>query len=328
MPKIEFNSSNKVKTFNDYPKLKFEQKGEKARIVVLDDAPSMEWVHTLRAPSIVNGQVVMETVNNRDGSSTQKPKMDFIGQHMCFGNAQKLAEKFKDPENCPTCAAGNESEAIEPPKRRFAIHVVRYKVQPGSYKVQTPFQAELLAWTFTDKVFDVLVSIAEEHGDLRSKDLLLECSNKFFQNVEIQVGGSAAWLASEETKKFVQSIYAENKNEDLSTLIARKVSRDMALEDIAKAKLKHAQAFGGSTEGAGTAPSASQTAGAVGLDDILSGPGEAPAQEPAAAVEEPAEPAAAVEEPVVAPSQPVEDEKPAEEKKSDPLDFDSLLSGL
>lgn len=275
MAKITFDSSNKVKQFNDYPKLKFEAKGEKARVVVLDDAPEVAWVHTLRAPVIVNGTPVMEKVTNKEGQIVgERPKMDFIGQHVCFGNDQILAEKFKDPANCPTCAAGNESDAVEPPRRRMAIHIVRYKTQPGSFKPQEPFQAELLAWVFGEKVFDSLVSISEEHGDLRMKDLLLECSNKMFQNVEVQVGGSAAWLETDANKEFVKALYAANKCEDFIPLLARKATRQQAEEDIAKVKLRHAQAFGGTTEAVGSAPSVSETSAAVNLDDILSGPSE------------------------------------------------------
>lgn len=340
MPKISFSADNKVKTFNDYPKLKFNEKGERARVVVLDGEPYAEWVHTLRAPVIINGEVQMESVKDKQGNVTERPKMDFIGQHICFGNPQKLAEApHKDPANCPTCAAGNETEAVEAPRRRMAVHIVRYKTQPGSYKPQEPFQAELLAWVFGEKVFDSLVGIIEEHGDLRQKDLLLECSNKMFQNVEIQIGGSAAWLATEENKQFVQRLYAENKSDDLTTLLARKVTRQQAEEDIAKVKLRHAQAFGGTTEGAGSAPSQSEAASTVNLDEILTGGSDAGQNTPEASPESPApdlsegtqdtapsiaeSPAETVTEASVA------EEPKAEEKKSgDVLDFDSLLSGL
>lgn len=336
MPKITFSSDNKIKSFNDYPKLKFTDKGEKARVVVLDDAPFMEWVHTLRAPVIINGEVVMESVKDKQGNVTgSAPKMDFIGQHICFGNANVLNENAKkgtpkDPANCPTCAAVNENpDAFEPPRRRMAIHIVRYKTQPGSFKPQEPFQAELLAWVFGEKVYDSLVGIGEEHGDVRAKDLLLECTNKMFQNVEVQVGGSAAWLSNDETKAFVGRLYAENKSEDLSTLLGRKVNRQQAEEDISKVRLRHAQAYGGTTEGAGNAPSQSETASAVGLDDILSGvtaPVETEA--PTAPAEDPWTPPAVEETAPVATAEPVAVPEAEKKDSGDVLDFDSLLKGL
>lgn len=363
MPRIEFSSDNKVKTFNDYPKLRFEQKGEKARVALLEPSPVVEWVHTLRAPVIVNGQVVMESVKSKEGASSEKVKMDFIGQHVCFGNPNVLAERaqkgsFGDPDNCPTCAAAADSDAIEPPRRRMALHIIRYKTQPGSYKPQSPFQVELLAWVFGEKVFDSIVSIIEEHGDIRGRDLLLECANKMFQNVEVQVGGEAAWLADPANKQFVSRLYAENRSEDLTPLLARKVTRAQAEEDITKVKLRHAQAFGGSTEGAGSAPSGSEASAAVDLDSILSGPSETgpgTSERPALAREsraqdddldlsglsslmenqQPEPPAVQDSSPAQdsPPAAPVEDpaatdETPEKKDGGDVLDFDSLLKGL
>lgn len=333
MAKITFSSENKQTTFDSYPKLKFENKGEKARVAILDDMPEVSWVHTLRAPATVNGQVVMETVPNKDGGTTQRAKMEFVGQHLCFGNDNVLAEKKKDPANCPTCAAGNESEAIEPPRRRMAIHVIRYKTQPGTFKPQEPFQAELLAWVFGEKIFDSLVSIAEEHGDLRSKDLLLECSNKMFQNVDLQVGGAAAWLGADENKKFVQSLFATNKCDDFAPLLARKVTRQQAEDDITKVRLRHAQAFGGTTEAVGSAPSVSETAAAVNLDDILSGPSETTTPTSAAAPWDATTTAAPEETASAAPPAVTEAPAPAAEPSApagggDVLDFDALLQGL
>lgn len=340
MAKISFSSENTIKQFNDYPKLKFEAKGEKARVAVLDDSPEVEWVHTLRAPVVVNGQVQMETVKGQDGTSTEKVKMDFVGQHLCLGILNTLHENGRkgtpgDPDNCPTCAAGRTSDAIEPPKRRMAIHVVRYKTQPGSFKPQVPFQAELLAWVFSEKVYGALVSIAEEHGDLRSRDLLLECTNKGFQNVEVQVGGSAHWRESEENQRFVASLYQANKCEDFTPLLARKLTRDQIEEDLSKVRIRNAQAFGGTTESAGTVPSASETAAAVGLDDILSGPtetvtGTSTDDIPTTGVGPTTGPSVPEAEPVnVAVGAPAQEPQQSSTTSGDDvLDFDSLLQGL
>jgi hypothetical protein len=331
MAKIDFSSDNTIKQFNDYPKLKFEAKGEKARVVVLDDQPEVEWVHTLRAPVVINGQLQMETVKGQDGSTSEKPKMDFIGQHLCLGNVNTLAENGRkgspgDPDNCPTCAAGKASDAVEPPRRRMAIHVVRYKTQPGSFKPQEPFQAELLAWVFGEKAYTALVSISEEHGDLRRRDLLLECTNKGFQNVEIQVGGSAAWLENETNKKFVQSLYVANKCEDFTPLLARKLTRDQIEEDLSKVRIRHAQAYGGSNESAGTAPSTSETSAALGLDDLLSGPTETVTGTSTDTTEPVPEAAPVTVDSPAAPEP--EPSSPTAAAGDDVLDFDALLQGL
>lgn len=352
--KITFDSENKAKNDYDYPKLYLDY-GERARIAVIETEPELEFVHNLRAPAIVNGEVVMETVKTKDGT-TARPKMDFVGKHLCFGRPDVLVDKRKDPENCPTCAAANQYDYVGPATRRFAMHVIQYKVQPNGFKVQTPFQAELVAWAFGDKVFNTLTDIREEHGDLRSKDLLLgPCENKGFQNFDIQVGGSAVWLESDETKKFVSTLYAENKSEDLVPLIGRRVSREMAEQDVNTVLTKHAQAFGGHMP---DAPDESEAGNALSLDEMLSGPSETPAPAvPAGPVESitipsmPATPAptAPVDDvaasggmvdvmPGLAPDPepttdsavappPEQPAEPAQESKPE-LDFASLLDGL
>jgi hypothetical protein len=354
MVKMTFSSENKVKSDFDFPKLYLDH-GERARIVCIETEPEVEFVHTLKAPVVMNGELVMETVKAKDGSTSEKPKTDFVGRHICFGLPNVLFDKTKggkDPENCPTCAEAQQHDYIGPAIRRFAMHVIQYRTQPGGFKVQVPFQAELVVWTFTDKMYTTLTDIAEEHGDLRAKDLLLgPCENKMFQNFDVQVGGGAEWLASPENTKFVQTLYAENKLADLTPAIARKVTRDMALEDIQKVHMKHRQAYGGGGSsmeemsspvgggldlegllGAGSSPAAAVTpdpapaapaaeASAPALDGLLDTSVTAPVAP--AEVDAPAAPAPAVTEAEVPAPVPT---VPTEEKKT--LDFNSLLDGL
>lgn len=348
MAKVSFSEENKSKNEYDYPKLWLDH-NERARIVCIEQAPEAEFIHTLRAPEIINGEVVMESVKGRDGAMTERPKYQFVGRHICFGNPNVLAESAakgsaKDIDNCPTCAAADRSDAIGPAIRRFAMHVVQYKTQPGSFKPQTPFNAELVIWSFTDKTFSQLTDIMVEHGDLRKKDLLLgPCENKGFQKFDIGVGGSAEWLAQGpegENANFVKRLYAENKVDDLTPMIARRVSKEMAQDDIEKVLLKHAQAFGGGERAGGGAA----TAASMDLDNLLAGGGgDAPAPAPAAAEPTPApaaEPAfdfgtmdttpapSEADSSFSTPTPEPAASAPAEEKKADPLDFGSLLEGL
>lgn len=344
MPKIPFDSNNKAKTDFDYPKLYLDH-NERARIVCIEPEPEVGWIHTLRAPKIINGVLQMETVKTKDGGTIEKPATEFIGKHMCFGNIDKLLENDKDPANCPTCAKANENDAVGPATRRFAMHVVQYKTQPGKFQIQTPFQAELVVWGFTNQRYNTITDIKEEHGDLRQKDLLLgPCENKNFQNYDIQVGGTAEWLADEERKNFVARLYAENKLDDLSPAFARKISREMAANDVEKVLIKHAQAYGG---GAVDPVPGGTEASAVDLSNLLGGDTttQTPVAEttPAAPAEpapeatsdpladlglggSPAEAATpeAATEPVSVPDAPAE----AEQKTEQVLDFDSLLKGL
>ncbi len=335
MAKIGFSTENKAKSDFDYPKLSLEH-GERARIVCIEAEPEMEFIHTLRAPQIVNGQAVTHSVKQKDGSFRDEVKYDFVGRHLCFGNPNTLADKQKDPTNCPTCEAAEKNEAVGAATRRFAMHVVRYKTTPGGFKPQTPFQAELLAWAFTDKIFNQLVDIMEEHGDLRKKDLLLgPCENKQFQKFDIQVGGTAEWLKDPETKAFVQRLYVENKSDDLTPLISRKIGREMAEEDISKVLTRNAIAFGGGVAALDTAPDAAEVGTDMDLDSLLGGTEDKPAEkEPEAKAEEPEVdlvPDLPPGAPEVSPEEPEavkETVPPKKEEKADDLDFDALFEGL
>jgi hypothetical protein len=347
MVKLQFNASNKRDTGGDFPALKLTH-GEKARILCIETEPEVGFIHTLRAPAILaDGTPVMEQAKSRGGEMVDRQKMDYMGRHLCFGQIETLLETGKDPANCPTCQASVEhADMIDAPARRFAMHVVKYKVVPGSYKVQNPFQAELLVWSFTDKKFGTISDIAEEHGDLRSKDLMLgPCENADFQNFEIQVAGSAAWLENEENKKFVTTLYAANKIPDLTVAIGRKIEKSMAIEDIQKVLTRYATARGASMV-SNAAPSAAAGMGGgassgTDLDALLSGAAPAPAADftipgapstPPDFVTEALEPPAASsapsapEVPVEAPAAPAAAEPQAEQPKV--LNFDELLNGL
>ena len=114
MPRTSFDSANKAKVGGQYPKFKLER-GERARIVVIDREPMVEYVHTLRAPQVANGRVVMEQVQDQSGNLVERPKEDFIGQHICLGDFETLEANGSDPGACPTCAAGKEEPAIGTP---------------------------------------------------------------------------------------------------------------------------------------------------------------------------------------------------------------------
>lgn len=330
MVKLQFNSSNKKDTGGDFPALKLAY-GEKARILCIETEPEVGFIHNLRAPAILaDGTPVMEEVKNRSGDMVSRQKMDFLGRHLCFGNIETLLDTGKDPQGCPTCAKSVEhADMIDPPQRRFAMHVVRYKVVPGSFKVQTPFQAELLVWSFTDKKFSTIADIAEEHGDLRQKDLLLgPCTSEGFQNFEIQVAGSAAWLESAEAQEFVKVLYASNRIPDLTVALGRKIEKSMAAEDVQKVLNRYAQVRGTAMMADATAQSGAATGG-TDLDALLSGTETAPSPTPQP-VDAPSLPdfATANAEPPAAPQPQATPEPASESEKPKVLDFDALLSGI
>lgn len=339
--KIDFSSENKSKYDDQYPKLKLEH-NERARVCIVEPQPTAGFLHTLKAPQVMEGQVVMKPVKQKDGTYKEMVVEDFIGRHLCFGNLNVLAEKGKDLDNCPTCQKAQESDAIGGATRAFAVHVIRYKIQHGGFIPQSPFGADLVAWRFADKVFNSLVDIATEHGgDLRKKDLLLgPCENVNFQKYDINVGSDAHWLGSPENLEYVKALYANNKSEDLTPLISRKVTREQAMEDVSKVLHRHAIING--TASTTHAPmGAAAVSQSMDLDTMLSGGGDplsgpaaaAPAADPTPAPT----PSAPMEDPWATPTPTPSPDLPAAPAEpaptpaapaADPLDFDSLLDGL
>lgn len=310
MPKVTFSAENKVSLGNDYPRLKLEH-GERALIVAIEPEPEMEFVHTLRAPEIgPDGRVIKEIKQGKKGEY-EAPKMEFIGQHLCFGNFDKMSEKGADPDNCPTCRAAVEGDGIDQALPRYAMHVLRYGLQPGGFTIREPFTITTEAWVFAASRFNTLVELAQEWEDLRKHDLKLgPCENKNFQKYDINVSAKAEWLLTDERKKQAVTEYQNNRTNDLASLIGRKISRDQAEQDIARVVERINQAYGKSVE----LPAAVATASASIDSDVTSLLGDKPAEQAAAAetfsapVETPAESAT---------------EKPAAD-----LSFDDVLANL
>lgn len=252
MGRVTFSDSNKKATNNfDYPKLKLNQ-GEKARIVVGLEDPVMEYVHTLRKPQIVGGVPQMETAKRKSGEEYQAYKKDFVGNPICLGREEVLDEKGSDPQACPMCKlAADNSDYTDPPKRRYAMHVMRYRTKGNSSDVQTPFSVELLVWSFTQTVFNKLVDIRNdiEGGDLRKHDLVLgPCTNATFQQFDITPSlKKAEWMVDKERATLFQETWKENQIPDLTIAVGSKKRDEWIKEDIqtireAWAEVKRAEA--------------------------------------------------------------------------------------
>lgn len=232
MPRTTFAPENKREDSSTFPKLSLE-KDERARIVCIEQEPIFEWVHNLKAPQIVNNKPVYRPVEQRDGSVRQEMQFDFIGRPICLGEYGVIQDKGLDVDGCPVCAEAAKGNFVRPPERRFAFHVVRYATKPGGFEVQTPFQAQVLVWAFTEKMFSKLSDFTTEFGDMRLRDLMLgPCTNKMFQNFEVMPSNSAAWLANETNKKFVAELYKENQAKDLSVFCGRRADKSFILQDL------------------------------------------------------------------------------------------------
>ena len=243
MPKMTFEAKNKSQTGFDYPTLKLDQ-NERARILLVETDPEVEYVHTLRAPRVTDGRVEYEEQRQKSGETVRVPRMDFVGRHICIGSFDVLADKGLDVKACPVCEEAQRSSIVEAPQRRFALHLIRYQTQPGSFNVGEPFNVNLLAWGFTDKVFNQIVDFSELYGEMREHDLLLTCKVKQFQQYDMMVAPDAAYMQSEARKKAVAETYRSNKCPDLSRVIGRRLSRDQVQQDLEKVRSANREAYG------------------------------------------------------------------------------------
>lgn len=237
MGRVGFTESNKKSTNNfDFPKLKLNQ-GEKARIVVGLEDPVMEYVHTLRKPQIVNGVPQMETAKRKNGEEYQAYKKDFVGNPICLGRDEVLDDKGLDKDMCPMCALAAENpDYTDAPKRRYAMHVMRYRTKGNTSDVAQPFSVELLVWSFTQTVFNKLVDIRNEieGGDLRKHDLILgPCTNQTFQQFDITPGlKRAEWMASQERGATFKETWLENQIPDLTIAVGSKKREEWIKQDV------------------------------------------------------------------------------------------------
>lgn len=261
MPRVGFAVENKVATVNyDYPKLKLK-KGEHARILVGLEDPVVEYVHTLRKPKIVDGKPQMFMDERRDGTKFENYKMDFVSRPICLGDAAELEKKGSDPAHCPACKLAKDfPDYAREPQRRYAMHVIRYRTKGGGTEVAVPFSVEVVVWSFTDTIFNKIIDIKSEWGDLRKHDLLLgPCTVEDFQKFDITPASKAEWLADPERQKVTALTFRENQIPDLR-IAAGSVKQKQWVEQDVDAIIENWRIVKGVEE---------STSSTVSLDDDL-----------------------------------------------------------
>lgn len=239
MALITFETKNKTQSSADFPKFKLA-KGERARVAILEN-PQFGYVHDLRKPKIVNGKAEMKLVERKDGTTFSAPVMDFVSRSRCTGDEDVLAESGIDPKHCSICNLAKENSAMaDAPKRRFALHVVKYNTKPGSFDlVDGPFSVQIQVWPFTDMVFNKMIEINSIVGSLQSHDLLLgPCTDPVFQKFDINYDVKALWSGDASYKETTLSSLKSNRADDLMYFVGRNTEQrfiDKNIEDVREA---------------------------------------------------------------------------------------------
>lgn len=280
MPQIDWTPEHKRVTTVEFDRLKLKV-GERARIVALEK-PTFTWVHTLRAPKIVDGRATKVVKKRKDGTEYADWDMDFVGRPQCLGDHGVIADDGLDPKNCPVCARAKESEEVGAPERRFAMNVIKYNTKTDG-TVVSPFGCSSQVWTFTEGVFNKLYNIAQEYEGLVGRDLVLgPCEPpELFQKFALSVGAKNIWEADDKVKQNVVETHQNNRVEDLEAACGRRSEQRWLKEDVEKIasrwRIAHGAADGGhdATEKADIASLKGE------LDNLLAEP-PAPAAAPAA----------------------------------------------
>lgn len=294
MPRVAFTPENKANENTErYPKLKLG-KDERGRIVCVEQ-PLFFFTHSLKAPKILNGEPIIEIKKRKDGTTYEQYELEFLGQPICMGDTGILADKGVDDKNCAACAASKRSDAVPGPTRRYAMNIVQYGIRPGGWELSAPFSIRVVIWGFTARMFDQLVDLATEWGNLRDHDLLLgPCEDATYQKWPMKIAQGAMWAGSAETKGAVKVAWESRATDDqLRDACGRKSTMEFLAEDVNRTEQRWAMARRAGTAGsAEVAVAQTQADLTSGLGDLLGGAQTAP---PAAAA--PAAAPAAVDDP-------------------------------
>jgi hypothetical protein len=229
MAKVSFTTELNIKPQRQtFPKLSGLKKDEKVRIQLMNTKDiEMEFVHNLEVPEIEDGQLVLKA----DG----KPKTQYKGSPLSFGDSSILENDGIDPKNCPISKMAKEHpDWVSPPRRKFAMHIIQYRTKPGTTDLAVPYNVEHKIWVFTEKTYTKLQSLQAEWGDLRAHDLYITCENEKFQQFDIQPAPSAKWRENQENGKHTVEVYNQGKKEypDLALAIGQRKERVWVEKDL------------------------------------------------------------------------------------------------
>jgi hypothetical protein len=155
-----------------------------------------EHVHTIRGPVMEHGVPVMRDKERKDGTVYgQDYKTHFIGQRICLGDPDVLADKGLDPDRCPACKAAAAGLRDARPERRYAVPIVRYDTKSRrSSELRNPPGGKILVWTLTQRMYGQLAACKRQMRELldldadaplplSACDVVLTCESGDFQRM-------------------------------------------------------------------------------------------------------------------------------------------------
>ncbi len=225
-------NKGKVDSALDFPRLKLEKKGEKARLAIFGITTADDGKRGLAVPQPEGGYYFDLRIPGAD--------REYVGSFECLADEAMKAEGGFDPDVCPHCAAvlsGKISEDVmRERKRKFVLPVIRYKTKANSSELITPYSVEAIAWRFTDRYFNVLI---DEHnkwsdsGGLLGHDVTLTLEVKQYQTFTISMEPNAAYKEDPELGKLVLETFI-SQTSALSNGLGRVLGNRLNAVDLEK----------------------------------------------------------------------------------------------
>jgi hypothetical protein len=309
MPRVPITEDTIANEGDDlFPKLELDDAGEVARLLVPEDAGYREYVHTIRGPVFDNGVPVIKPADRQGGRDRYETY--FVGQRICLGRPEVLAENKVDPERCPACeAAGRGIAQGMQPELRYAMPVIRYACRnKNSSEVRTGDAAggEVLVWALTwrmmrdlGKQFTSIRDLYEipegQDVHLRLADIIIEREPGGPMRVKFLPPARTA-MRDEGVKRFILALWGDQANRptdaQLRARCGREPDRGYMTQDVQSAerewrKVKRYEDTGSTVAVPATAQVTGQQDLSADLDSLLTTDGGGQAA-PAAATAAPA----------------------------------------
>jgi hypothetical protein len=209
---VPYDDAHKVSTVYDMEMFKNLEKGEVARICVLDDQAYMALRHYVKD----------------------------TGYYECHGDYETVMRELSDPSKCYACkyAQDGRDVPVSMPMRHFVSHILRYTTN-NKGELLKPLSFKIQAWSFSNDKFNMLTERQKNHGKLRGKDLIITCTEKNWQRYDIDIGqGPALWLQLPELKQRVADLWKSDRHLDIDKLLCRKVDAQQLKEVVARVVAK------------------------------------------------------------------------------------------
>ena len=229
--RVSMEPENRQASVYDLDRLRFSEKNEKGRVLLLDSDMECMFRHFVKNPP---------------GSQT-------TGRYYaCLGDFDTVSRAGTDADRCPACAYATEGRdvPVSMPKRQYAAHVAKYATDNRG-EINGLMVLQMKAWLFGDDKFNKLVDRKKEHGTLQGKDIILTCTGPAYQALDMDVSPRCIAAETEEGRGQIKRLI-ESKFKSLEALLASQVAYDELMEAVNKSGV--------------AAPMASQVSVAAELD--------------------------------------------------------------